>query len=108
MKKTIKKIFGPLNIIIIILIGISLIVIPNRFNKPVTPPEPSPIDLIMQEPLFKETMLNEATRIYTQRKKEAIELKTKQDLEVIEKEFEQIRKKELELIASSTPVSLKE
>jgi hypothetical protein len=82
-----KKIKYILAIIIISTIGYGLY---KTFNKPIVV-EPSPIDLIMQEPAFQASMKIQAENIHLDRQREQIE-KRKQEL----------RKQELELASSTS------
>ena len=89
MKKT-KYI---LHIIIMLTIGFGIgNYIKNISNKLVV--EPSPIDLIMQEPTFQASMKIQAENIHLDRQKA-----------IIEKRREELRKEELNL--ASTTTSLK-
>jgi len=78
-------------ILIILLLGYGAY---TKLNKQ-TPPEPSPIDLIMQEPTFQASMKIQAENIHLDRQKA-----------IIEKRKEELRKEELNL--ASTTTSLKE
>jgi len=92
MKKTIKQ-FILRSIIIAVITTIGWLIY-NHYN-PIPPVEPSPIDLIMQEPSFQASMRIQAENIHLDRQNEAIE-----------KRREELRKQELEL--ASTTASLKE
>ena len=86
MKKTIKTIFI---LSIILAIPAVLAVLYKTFNKPVV--EPSPIDLIMQEPTFQASVKIQAENIHLDRQKA-----------IIEKRKEELRKEELNLASSTT------
>lgn len=89
MKKTIK------NTIIFIVIAVILLTLAEaiytKYNK--KPVEPSPIELIMQEPTFQASMKIQAENIHLDRQKA-----------IIEKRKEELRKEELNL-ASTTKQS---
>jgi len=80
-------------IIIILIVSLLGYGIYNKYNKPVV--EPSPIDLIMQEPTFQASMKIQAENIHLDRQSKDIE-----------KRKEELRKEELNL--ASTTTSLKE
>jgi hypothetical protein len=80
-------------IIIILIVSLLGYGVYNKYNKPVV--EPSPIDLIMQEPTFQASMKIQAENIHLDRQKATIE-----------KRKEELRKEELNL--ASTTTSLKE
>jgi hypothetical protein len=80
-------------ILIIAVIAIVIYAISEKFNP--TPVEPSPIDLIMQEPTFQASMRIQAENIHLDRQKATIE-----------KRKEELRKEELNL-ASTTKSVLK-
>jgi hypothetical protein len=91
MKKTIKTILA---ILALILITTPMYGLYQYKNKQAVV-EPSPIDLIMQEPTFQASMKIQAENIHLDRQKA-----------IIEKRKEELRKEELNL--ASTTTSLKE